>query len=144
MEVAEDSEDAMKWPLWDSAPKSSADTPPQNPASSTAAEVKAGSSLVTPTSNPVAPPKKLARRKSRVQLGDIPSASAQTAKKLSTIEKSAMDWRAHSQSDAQLKDELDANRRGGGYLEKVQFLDDVGDRRDKLLEENKDKKRRRG
>ena len=43
-----------------------------------------------------------------------------------------------------LKDELDANRRGGGYLEKVQFLNEVGDRRDKLLEESKDKKRRRG
>ncbi|KZV76855.1 hypothetical protein PENSPDRAFT_345798 [Peniophora sp. CONT] len=140
VEVAEDSEDAKKWPLWDPSADSSVDKSPRLPASSD----EAGSSTSTQAPASVAPLKKPGRRKSRIQLGDIPSTASQKAKKLTTIEKSAMDWRAHSQSDAQLKDDLDANRRGGGYLEKVQFLNDVGDRRDKLLEENKDKKRRRG
>ncbi|VDC03753.1 unnamed protein product [Peniophora sp. CBMAI 1063] len=143
VEVPEDSDDAKKWPLWES----SADlSPVKSPVPSTpshTADVEASSSS-TLIPVPVAPVKKPGRRKSRVQLSDIPSASSQKAKKLSTIEKSAIDWKAHSRDDAQLMDELDANRRGGGYLEKVQFLNDVGDRRDKLLEESKDKKRRRG
>jgi hypothetical protein len=88
--------------------------------------------------------KKPVRRKSRVQLGDIPSASSNKAKKLTVLEKSAMDWRSHvdSHTESHVKDELDANRRGGGYLEKVQFLEDVGERRDKLFEESRAKKRR--
>lgn len=57
-----------------------------------------------------------------------------------------MDWRAHvtTTQDPELKDELDANRRGGGYLEKVEFLQRVGERRDEAFEANKGGKRRRG
>ena len=40
-----------------------------------------------------------------------------------------MDWKSHTASDTSMKDELEANRRAGGYLEKQNFLDRVGERR---------------
>lgn len=70
-------------------------------------------------------------------------------KQLTTFQKSAMDWRAHIASEEQLgvgvKDELEANRRegGGGYLEKVEFLERVGQRREEIFESAKSSKRRR-
>ncbi|KAG6850749.1 hypothetical protein H0H93_009372 [Arthromyces matolae] len=88
------------------------------------------------------PLKRPGPRKSKVTLAAIPT---QKAKKLSTLEKSAMDWQAHVQSSSQsgLSDELEANRRGGGYLEKVAFLNRVDERRDDILESSKGSKRRR-
>jgi hypothetical protein len=67
------------------------------------------------------------------------------AKKLSTLDKSAMDWQAHVQAeqDSGLKDELEANRRAGSYLEKVQFLKRVEERKDATLESLKTTKRRK-
>jgi Bucentaur or craniofacial development len=55
-----------------------------------------------------------------------------------------MDWNAHvnTQQDAAIKDELEANRRGGGYLEKVEFLKRVEERKDDALEASKSKRRR--
>jgi hypothetical protein len=67
-------------------------------------------------------------------------------KKLTTLDKSAMDWRAHvdsAQPSSGLKDELDANRRGGGYLEKVEFLQRVEQRKEDTLEASRATKRRR-
>ena len=144
VEVAEDSEDAKKWPLWTPSTGPSTFKSPQSSISLGAMEVRTGPSSTTSAPVPGPPLQKPGRRKSRIQLSEIPSAGSQKAKKLTTVEKSAIDWKAHAQDNAQLKDELDANRRGGGYLEKVQFLNDVGDRRDKLLEERKERKRRRG
>ena len=57
-----------------------------------------------------------------------------------------MDWKSHvatSGTDSGLQDELTANRRGGGYLEKVEFLQRVGERREEALEASKAGKRRR-
>ena len=142
IEVPEDSEDAKKWPLWtaDDTEEPHGDASASNLAQPPQAK---DSIPVSAVSNPA---KKPMRRKSRVQLAEIPSASSQKAKKLTTLEKSAMDWQEHvaSQPNAKLQDELDANRRGGGYLDKMRFLNDVGDRRDKLLEDSKSGKRRRG
>jgi len=55
-----------------------------------------------------------------------------------------MDWRAHvsTQETSGLKDELEANRRGGGYLEKVEFLQRVDDRKADALDASKTKRRR--
>ncbi len=53
-----------------------------------------------------------------------------------------MDWKAHTQNP-ELQDELEANRRGGGYLEKVDFLQRVEDRREENLEAMKSRKRRK-
>jgi len=55
-----------------------------------------------------------------------------------------MDWRTHVASESSdVKDALDANRRGGGYLEKVDFLKRVQDRREDALDASKSNKRRK-
>ena len=143
VDVPEGSEDAGKWPRWTESAESTssvtlgvADSRPPP----TIASAEAHSPSAVPASKP------RGRRKPKVTLSEIPTASSQRAKKLTTLEKSALDWKSHinSQSDSPLKDELEANRRGGGYLEKVEFLDRVGERREKALEDNMGTKRRRG
>jgi len=91
-------------------------------------------------------PKRPGRRKPKLQLAEPPSAGSRKGKKLTTLEMSALDWKAHVRAPAEpgLASELEANRRGGGYLEKVEFLQRVGDRKNQSLEANKDTKRRRG
>ena len=44
-------------------------------------------------------------------------------------------------SDEKMKDEVEANRRSGGFLEKKEFLDRVGERRSDALEGNKSVRR---
>ncbi|KAL1718268.1 hypothetical protein EV715DRAFT_201634 [Schizophyllum commune] len=70
---------------------------------------------------------------------------------LTTLDKSALDWHSHIQSytgDSDqanpLRNELDAHRRGGGYLEKVAFMQRVEQRREGLLEAGRGGRRRRG
>jgi hypothetical protein len=81
-----------------------------------------------------------------LQLAEPPPAGSQKGKKLTTLEMSALDWKAHVNASGgpELASELEANRRGGGYLEKVEFLQRVGDRKNQTFEANKDPKRRRG
>jgi len=57
-----------------------------------------------------------------------------------------MDWQAHINAEQErsgLKDELEINRKGGGYLEKVDFLKRVEERKEGALEASKSTKRRR-
>jgi hypothetical protein len=42
---------------------------------------------------------------------------------------SQMDWTSHLSKSKGMADELAANRKSGGYLEKQAFLDRVGERR---------------
>jgi hypothetical protein len=96
------------------------------------------------TSEPRPPPgKRPGPRKPKTSLAALPS--SQKAKKLTTLDKSAMDWSAHinTQQDSAIKDELEANRRGGGYLEKVEFLKRVDERKEDAIEASKSNKRRR-
>ena len=81
-------------------------------------------------------------RRPKTTLEPLPS--AQKTKKLTTLDKSAMDWRSHVQQEGQsgLKDELEANRRGGGYLEKVEFLQRVEERKADALDASTSKRRR--
>lgn len=74
-----------------------------------------------------------------------PSPGPSKAKKLSMLNKSAMDWQAHvhAEQESGLKGELEANRRTGGYLEKVQFLKRVEERKDETFEALKSIKRRK-
>ncbi|KAG0707956.1 bucentaur or craniofacial development-domain-containing protein [Suillus ampliporus] len=142
VEVPDDSEEAKKWPRWDPSESSSAAAPASGSSSSTTdVDVLALSSAAPtkPMAQKVALGKPPGPRKPRTSLADIPT---QKAKKITTLDKSAMDWRAHvTSSDA--KDELDANRRGGGYLEKMDFLKRVEDRREDAFEASKSNKRRR-
>jgi hypothetical protein len=95
------------------------------------------------------------RRKPKTQLAELPSSASAPSqshgkglKRLTTLEKSALDWKTHVDASEErvpeLATELEANRRGGGYLEKVEFLQRVDDRKNLALEANKDHKRRRG
>ncbi|KAI0088193.1 bucentaur or craniofacial development-domain-containing protein [Irpex rosettiformis] len=161
VEVPESSEEAKKWPLWE--PSVAALTPEEvaensesqsssgGPSTSTITtrEINAASSSASVPSSSSMPPsenpsKRPGPRKPKTKLAPLPEIAK--AKKLTTLDKSAMDWRAHvsTTSNSGLKDELQAHRRGGGYLEKVEFLQRVEERKDHAFEVNKSTKRRRG
>ncbi|KAI0252959.1 bucentaur or craniofacial development-domain-containing protein [Lactifluus subvellereus] len=146
VEVPEDSPDAKKWPLW-KPPENldAAATPDESSSTATPspADLLTASSPSAASAQPVS--KRPGRRKPKVQLAELPSADSRKEKKLTTLEKSALDWKAHvtAPAEPELAAELEANRRGGGYLEKVEFLQRVGDRKNQTFEANKDHKRRR-
>lgn len=182
VEVPEDSADAKRWPLWiptngqnekATATVTTTTTAPSSGGGGDSGMPKppTGDALPSGSTTPTPPPSVAAttaattaaatgtkprpgRRKPKVQLADVPSAadSRKGLKRLSTLEKSALDWKAHVDDDTSaagpgqsgLASELEANRRGGGYLEKVEFLRRVEDRKNQSLEANKDQKRRRG
>ncbi|EKM57045.1 uncharacterized protein PHACADRAFT_254571 [Phanerochaete carnosa HHB-10118-sp] len=139
-EVPEDSEEAKKWPIWRPPSDESAPRPEDQPADS-------GPSSAAPGPSDAPAPKLTKRpgpRKPKTQLAPLPG--AQKAKKLTTLDKSALDWRAHVEGappEAGLRDELDVHRRGGGYLEKVEFLQRVEQRKEEALEASRATKRRR-
>ncbi|KAG9218176.1 hypothetical protein CCMSSC00406_0008115 [Pleurotus cornucopiae] len=113
VEVEEDCEDAKRWPR--------------------ACKTSSPSASASTNSTPRPPAKRPGPRRPKVTLAPLPW---RKAKKLSTLEKSAMDWRAHVAAEAGsgLQEELDVNRKGGGYLEKVDFLGRVDGRKDGILE----------
>jgi len=156
VEVPENSPEAQKWPRWkgpnsDSHPESaSLDVPNETTASDVVQSVDStidSGKQSEPSSSVVlkpGPPKRSGPRKPKTILAPIPSSKA---KKLTTLDKSAIDWRAHIQAEQEigssLKDELEAHRRTGGYLEKVEFLKRVEDRKEENLDAMKSSKRRK-
>lgn len=75
--------------------------------------------------------------------GGLKALTAPKPKKLSTLDKSRLDWKSHVESsDKDARDELEANRRGGGYIEKVEFLGRVEGRVEEKREEMKGKRKR--
>lgn len=178
VEVPEDSDDAKKWPLWKppatpatgakatseaarlpedsrtlSVGNSSSDLPESAAPSSGTYEPPKPSEAGPSSSTLVAPPRRRpGPRKPKTTLAPLLQGKP---KKLSTLEKSAMDWHAHITgaqpgTDGEvpvgaesIADELERNRRSGGYLEKVAFLERVGDRREEMFEDSR-KKRRKG
>ena len=140
VQVPEDSEDAKKWPLWSESAASNQNT--ADVAFSTS-NLPAAPALVDPIKG-VSKPKPRGPRRSKLVLPSLPTSSKHKAEKLTTLDKSSMDWKAHISSDSvATKDELEANRRSGGYLGKVEFLERVSERKDNILEETQAKKRRR-
>lgn len=136
IEVPENSEDAKRWPRW-IEPAAEGSTTPLTPPDATAGP-STQPSVTTKT-----PAKKPGPRKAKTTLSALPASSK--AKKISTLDKSAMDWQTHIQNEqaSGIKDELEANRRSGGYLEKVEFLQRVGDRKEENLETLRSRKRRK-
>ncbi len=161
VEVLEDSADAKKWSLWKPPegqneaavpPESGSDTPTpsveETSSAAAAAAVAASSSSSSAPSvqaQPLTTTKRPSRRKPKLQLAELPSVASRKGKKITTLEKSALDWKAHvdAPGEPELASELETNRRGGGYLEKVEFLQRVGDRKNEAFEANKDHKRHR-
>ncbi|WWC87537.1 uncharacterized protein L201_002427 [Kwoniella dendrophila CBS 6074] len=95
--------------------------PPPNPITS-----------ITP--RPKGPP---IRRKPRQSLESM-SAALDKGKKMTTLEKSQMDWKSHTTQTKGLQDELSSNRKNGsGYLDKKDFLDRVGERRSNTFDSNR-------
>ena len=158
VEVLEDSPEAKKWPLWkEPLTESSSDAPPEvsipapsipitdssNPSSSPTQTPGSASMSLKSTSTTMPPVRKPGPRKPKTSLAPLPGPSK--TKKLSTLDKSAMDWQTHvhAEQHSGLKDELEANRKAGGYLEKVQFLKRVEERKDGTLESLKSTKRRK-
>jgi hypothetical protein len=150
VEVPEDSPEVKKWPIWRtqdeiSQPSASTSSVAEEPTAASAGVESTAPS--TPAAARTTPPagKRPGPRKPKAQLAELPGRGATKAKKLTTLDKSVMDWKAHVQSSesAGLQDELEANRRGGGYLEKVDFLQRVEERKDAVFEAAKAGKRRR-
>jgi hypothetical protein len=155
LEVFEDSPEAKKWPVWKEPPtEPSSEAPsqvsipappmPVTTSSSSSPTQTSNPALPTSTSASTKPPiRKPGPRKPKTSLAPLPGSSK--TKKLSTLDKSAMDWQTHvhSEQHSGLKDELEANRKTGGYLEKVQFLKRVEERKDGTLESLKGSKRRK-
>lgn len=146
-EVPEDSKDAKKWPLWKppgTVEEEVATLNDHSPSASAAPAAASSSSSATPTQQVVN--RRPGRRKPKVQLAELPSADSRKGKRLTTLEKSTLDWNAHANApgEPELAAELEANRRGGGYLERVEFLQRVDDRKNQALEAGRDHKRRRG
>lgn len=150
VEVDEDSSDAKQWPLWkdptaillpsESAPDSNNVEASSLTPATVSDEAKVSVPVATPKSGLTA--RKPGPRKSKTTLASLQSSTK--AKKLTTLDKSAMDWQAHLQATgSSVQDELEANRRGGGYLEKVEFLQRVEDRKDQNLDAMKGSKRRK-
>ncbi|KAJ3793739.1 bucentaur or craniofacial development-domain-containing protein [Lentinula aff. detonsa] len=160
IEVPADSVEAKKWPTVSSEPLSgkinSIPSPAHDPdsnASSNTDHLASATIFSTPSPAQISQKTVLPRRgprKPKITLGEIPGSSSGSRSrptKLTTLEKSAMDWRSHisEQDSVALKDELEANRKqgGGGYLEKVEFLERVSERRENLLDASRSGKRRR-
>ncbi|TFK23409.1 BCNT-domain-containing protein, partial [Coprinopsis marcescibilis] len=131
IQVPEGSEEAKKWPPYRGTTNdnpSPAVTMPQDP----------------PAPAPASMPKrKPGPRKPKTTLAPLPASSK--AKKITTLEKSAMDWKAHveSQQNTGIQEQLEANKKGGGYLEKVEFLKRVEERKDESFEAARSSKRRK-
>ncbi|WVN90398.1 uncharacterized protein L203_105634 [Cryptococcus depauperatus CBS 7841] len=89
-----------------------------------------GTPPIATTSRPKGPP----IRKKRQTLEQM-SAALDKGKKMTTLEKSQMDWKNHASSSEIMANELAANRRSGGYLEKKDFLDRVEERRSDAYEQ---------
>ena len=167
--MPEDSADAKKWPLYtgikedtvtaassqssinpdltlsQSSPSPAAE-PARGPSESTLESLAGTSAAATSGSSTASvnkhPTKRPGPRKSRTTLGPIPGPAK--AKKLTTLDKSAMDWKKHLEdAGSSVTDELEANRRGGGYLEKVEFLKRVEERKEETLDALKSNKRRK-
>lgn len=57
------------------------------------------------------------------------AAAIDKGKKMTTLEKSQMDWDSHMATETKLADEVAQHRKTGGFLEKQAFLERVGERR---------------
>jgi len=137
IEALEDSKEAKEWPLWKKDARESS-------ASKEDTTKEQKSDLSTLASTSAAPPKSKTLAsipRKRKTLGDVPTGKA---KKISTLDKSLMDWNSHlsTNPNRQMRDELEANRRAGGYIERVEFMQRVSERKEEGRQMATSKRRR--
>jgi len=137
LEVSIESEDAKRWPRYTS-PEPTTSTSSTIPTNASAEGQNPPPTEATPAPAPAK--RKPGPRKPKTILAPLPGTSK--AKKITALEKSAMDWKKHVESDLTEKDELEKHRRDGGYLEKQDFLQRVEERKDGVLEMRKGKRRK--
>jgi hypothetical protein len=153
-DVPENSEEAKKWPrCGDPPPIPTFEDRLANTESSSqdiaTMLVSGSSSNNEPSKGPFVGPPKLTKRpgprKSKIILGQ-PTLDQAQARKISTLDKSAMDWNSYINSKdstgEKVQDTLTINSRGGGFLTKQDFLDRVEERKNDVLEASKGKRRR--
>lgn len=140
--MEEGSVEARKWPVMvdkgdDQVQGSASGTasPAASLAPSSSAALDASVPLEADLPNGSALPKKPApvpRRPTKSKQSLAAMAAATKPKKISTLEKSRLDWNDHltSSSSKEEVDELERNRKGAGYLDKVDFLQRVDERKE--------------
>lgn len=134
-EVFEGSEDAKKWPLWTAEAGNL--VPAKAESGLSPSPVPSSASTPQPEGKPHY---RSGTRRPKKSLDDM-FATAK-AKKLSTLDKSAMDWKEHVESSRDIKEDLEANRRAGGYLDRVEFLQRVEQRKEAEREQIGSKRRK--
>ncbi|KAG9076535.1 hypothetical protein FRC06_009454 [Ceratobasidium sp. 370] len=153
VQVAEDSAEAINWKKRQSSiatpEQTSVEAGPSPPAApvSNATSTTTQSSRASPTDPTKGTPaptsaKPKVAAKPRKSLSSM--AAATKPKKLTTLEKSRLDWQSHLATvTPDERDELERNKQAGGtgYLEKVDFLARVGERRETAFEDSKRKRR---
>ncbi|CAE6349982.1 unnamed protein product [Rhizoctonia solani] len=143
--VAEDSSEAQEWSKHQSTGDQSTNsgaTPIISTPGSESSTPKTSSLETNRTDTKTPPVKPKPPTKPRRSLSNL--AAAGKSKKLTTLDKSRLDWQSHLASSTQEeRDDLERNRKAGGagYLEKVDFLARVGERRDTVFEDGKRKRR---
>ncbi|KAG8712500.1 hypothetical protein FRC08_014502 [Ceratobasidium sp. 394] len=153
VQVPEDSAEAVNWRKRQPSAVTSEQTSIATGSSPPAAPVSNATSATTqsprpastePTKEASAPAsvKPKTAGKPRKSLSSL--AAATKPKKLTTLEKSRLDWQSHLATvSPDERDELERNKQAGGtgYLEKVDFLTRVGERRETVFEDSKRKRR---
>lgn len=140
-EAEEGSVEARKWPVvvdkgddqvQGSASRTASSAASLAPSSSAALDASVPLEADLPDGSTL--PKKPAPRRSTKSKQSLAALAAATKpKKISTLEKSRLDWNDHltSSSSKEEVDELERMRKGGGgYLDKVDFLQRVDERKE--------------
>ncbi|QRV82100.1 bucentaur or craniofacial development protein [Ceratobasidium sp. AG-Ba] len=152
VQVAEDSAKALEWKKKEtSSTPAQTSSPIKSPLAATPVSSEPSTRASSSCPSLVDPVKQGAKQaavkpkavaKPRKSLSSL--AAAAKPKKLTTLEKSKLDWQAHlAAATPEERDELERNRQAGGagYLEKVDFLARVGERRENAFEDSKRKRR---
>ncbi|KAH8081405.1 bucentaur or craniofacial development-domain-containing protein [Filobasidium floriforme] len=130
-------------------PATTTTTTTTTPSSTTTRTDTSSRTTPTPTSDPNSkplprnpPPRRRKPRQSLESMNAELVRQASVARKMTTFEKSQLDWNSLTTSTPTLSTELEANRRTGGYLERQDFLGRVGERKEMRGQGGDDKRRR--
>ncbi|KAL1410214.1 hypothetical protein Q8F55_004219 [Vanrija albida] len=134
--LPKDDPEAIKYLAAQAAESSAEASTPEASSSAGGAAAVAGTASSGAASEPQPQPRPAPSRPGRGPVRKRPRASLEAmsaaldaGKKMTTLEKSQMDWNSHMATNVAVSDEIAAHRRSGGYLEKKAFLERVDERR---------------